>query len=158
VRQSGHRFKNRKKIHHDIIFFNMSQSSRHPLPSRDEPLFLGENFGPQGWMSTPSFTPWGEHTTINNEVATRVSSLQGPTSPLRAPVGINFISRHKISYPGTKFQIQGKNFITRYEADTQIWNYIPRYETTYPGMKLHTLIWNYLPKYETTHLSMKLHA
>jgi hypothetical protein len=35
-------------------------------------------------------------------------------------------------------------------------NYIPTYETTYPGMKLHTQVWNYIPKYETTYPGMTI--
>jgi hypothetical protein len=55
------------------------------------------------------------------------------------------------------------NYIPKYETTypgmelhTQVWNCIPRYGTAYPGKKLHTQVWNCIPRYETTHPSTNL--
>jgi hypothetical protein len=38
---------------------------------------------------------------------------------------------------------------------TQVWNFIPRCETSYPGVKLHTQVWNFIPRCETSYPGAK---
>jgi hypothetical protein len=41
---------------------------------------------------------------------------------------------------------------------TQVWNYLPRYEITCPGMKLLAQVWNYLPRFEITYPDLKFYT
>jgi hypothetical protein len=41
---------------------------------------------------------------------------------------------------------------------TQVWNYIPRYEASLPGMNLHSEVWNFMLRYDTSCPGMKLHT
>jgi hypothetical protein len=48
------------------------------------------------------------------------------------------------------------NFLPRYKTSYLVWNFLPRYGTWYPDMKLHTQEWNFLPGYETSYPDMEL--